>query len=878
MLTGPHFRGSVLAAKERVAAGREKLKQQHQNGSPGIQVCARLTDLLDSVVTILYEAAMRDLEAKGAGGLRSQIAIVPLGGYGRRDVAPYSDVDLMILHRPSASRQVGPLARRLMSDVFDAGLVLGLSVRTPAQACGQALKDPTIFTSLVEARHLAGSAHLYSKFAAKFRRRTKWRVGSLIASVQSARRQERAQYGETVYLLQPNLKCSRGGLRDIQLVRWTGFARWGEAEPQRLHLAGVLSKEDQRRLREASEFLLRLRNELHFHAEKPYDVLDRGEQIRLAELWGYPGCEGLLPVEQFMQEYFHHTSGVRDTAAHFVASARPRNSAIVALAPLLSHQVERDFRVGPIHISATRRGLAKLRSNLAEVLRLMELAGLYDKRIDHGTWEAIRQAMSGRADGEVSYQASQRFLSLMGQPGSLGDLLRGLHELRVLEQLIPGLNHARCLLQFNQYHKYTVDEHCIRGVECATEFISDAGPLGQAYRGMKQKRTLHLAMLVHDLGKGFVEDHSKVGVELAKQTARRLNLPRREAETLVFLVEKHLRMSHLAFWRDTSEQEIVVQFAAEVGSPERLQMLYVLTCADLAAVGPGVLNQWKLELLTQLYDRTMHHLTGGAAPTVAEERKEKVRACAVDSEHAEWLDRQIEALPPACLFGTSPRQIVDDLSRLRHLARDEATAWGRYLDDRRAVEFIVGTYEQITRGIFHKLTGALTSHRLQILSAEINTLADGLVFDRFYVHDPDFDGPPPPERLSAVSETLVEAIHDSSGGRPVFGRLWQTHQGTSQAALPRPPTDIRIDNNTSDRFTILDIFTRDRMGLLYTIARTLFKMEISVSVAKIGTYVDQVVDVFYVTDAAGRKIVDEERLQQIRTRLLERLESIEDDS
>jgi [protein-PII] uridylyltransferase len=866
----------VIAARERLAESRAKLRKQHDNGSPGIQVCAHLTDVVDTVLLDLYEAALAGCDR--ADELPSRIVLVPHGGFGRRDVAPFSDVDLMLLHEPGADDLVKPLARQFTQDIYDAGLQLGFSFRTPAEACKLAMRDATVFTSLAESRYLIGSVSLFRRFMTRFRKDARRRAGRLLAAVEQARREEQSKFGETVFLLCPNVKRSRGGLRDVQMVRWIGFALHGEPDLDRLSRAGGITREDYLRLRQARDFLLRLRNEMHFHAGKASDVLTKEEQVRLAGLYGYQGSNGLLPVEQFMREYFAHSSEVRYISSNFLAGVRNRRTLVGMLEPIFSHQVEGDFRVGPVHIAATRRGLEKLRGDLVQVLRLMDLANLYDKRIDHATWQAIRDSMTSRASIELSASAAQRFLSLLSQPAQLGELLRRLHQLRVLEKLVPPMAHARCLLQFNEYHKYTVDEHSIRAVELAADFQQDDGVLGDVYRSIKNKRVLHLAALLHDLGKGFPEDHSEVGLRLAGETAAHLGLREAETEVLKFLVHKHLIMSHLAQWRDIDDPAVIVQFAVEVGSPEVLKMLLILTCADLAAVGPGVLNQWKVGLLTRLYHRAMRHLAGDVpgqdADATLVERRRRVLELAGAGADLAWWSKQVEALSRGYLLDRPPAANADDLRRLQSLSARDAVAQGRYLAAQSAVEYAVGAYESLTPGIFHKLCGALTGKGNQILSADIQTLADGLVLDRFYVHDLDFQGEPPPERLEEVSRALVSALKDSSGKPPVFRRLW----GAEKAAVPeagRLPTRVQIDNSTADAYTIIDIFAHDRMGLLYTVTRTIFELGLSVHVARIGTYLDQVVDVFYVTDESGRKLGEDGRLAEIRRRLLEAIEGVE---
>ena len=859
--------------------GRRKLRQQHDQGSPAIQVCTLLADLLDTVVMHLHESALDDLGEAGPDGLGGHTALVAHGGYGRRDVAPYSDVDLMLLHAPHVEGRVVPLARRLVMDLSDSGLDLGFSVRTPSTACTLSRGDATIFTSLVESRFLGGSDKLFTWFTDRFRRQTKWRVRGLINTIYQSRRDERRQYGETVYLLEPNLKRSRGGLRDLQLVRWIGFARYGESEPDNLHRMGVLSQNDRGRLRNAVDFLLRVRNEVHFHAGKSVDVLTKVEQLRLAELYNYEGSEAVVPVEAFMRDYFRHTGNIRDISAHFVSTARPRSTAARLLQPLFTYQMDGDFRVGPYHIHATRKGMQKLSGDLAEVLRLMDLANRANKWIAAETWDKIRASLPAMPAPELSTATTSRFLSLLSEPARLGDLLRRLHQLGLLEHILPGMAHARSLMQFNDYHKYTVDEHCILAVEKATDFIHDRGTLGEAYRTLKRKRTLHLALLVHDLGKGFTEDHSDVGLRLAEEVCQRFDLPQREAEKLKFLVHKHLIMSHLAFRRDSTDENAVVQFAVEMGTPDALNMLYLMTCADLAAVGPGVLNEWKTEVLTDLYHRSMQHLAGDAPDANYEllrRRRDKVRTMIGERPDAAWYHRQIDALPFAYMQGARSAQIMEELDRLHGLDRRGAIAWVRYLDEHHAVEATVGAYDDLTPGIFHRLTGSLSSMGLRILSADIHTLADGLVLDRFYVLDPDYPGQPAQVRLDEIRAALTRVLTSPTDAAPSFRRIWRVGGRAPSDSLDPLPTRIAVDNTTSDRFTIIDVFAHDRMGLLYTITRQLFELELSVSVAKISTHVDQVVDVFYATNQQGRKIEDERQLAVIRERLLEAIDGLGD--
>jgi [protein-PII] uridylyltransferase len=884
MSSGPRLSPATLAARDELAAGREKLRRQHEAGSPGVQVCAHFTDLLEQVVVSLFEEALDTLDAPLCARLAPRVALVAHSGFGRREMAPFSDIDVMLLCGAEVQTALAPLTRRFSQNLYDTGMDIGFAARSPGEACRMAVEDATVLTSLSESRLIAGNAELFEEFDGRFRRMVRRRWRRLLGAAFEARREERAKYGETVFLLEPNVKRTRGGLRDLQLIRWIGFIRYGESDFDGLAQRGKITKEEQRKLREARDFLLWLRNDLHFSVGKANDVLDRTEQLRIAGLRQYAPVEGLLPVEQFMRDYFQHTSEVREITSHFVAAARPRPLLPWLADGLFGHRFEGDFRVGPTAISANRRGLARLKGDIGEILRLLELSNLYDKRIDEQVWRAIRTAMLERRPADANQPlpkaVEERFLALLAQPARLGESLRQLHELRVLEQLVPGMQHARGLLQFNAYHRYTVDEHSIRVVEHLTSLLADEGTPGQVYRTIQNKAMLHLAALLHDLGKGYVEDHSEVGARLAEETARRFHLPAHEAETLRFLVHKHLRMSDLAQQQDISDDKVVVDFAVEVGSPEVLRRLYVLTLADLAAVGPGVLNEWKQELITDLYRHTLHLLASDSPADAAGERvrvrREEVMSLARQCEGLAWMETQIISLPTGSLFAGAPDQLIAELQKLRLLPHRDALAWGRHLSERNVIEYSVGTYEEITPGIFHRLTGALTANRLQILSADINTLAEGLVLDRFYVQDPEVTGTPPPQRLEEVSRALVAALKDASGKPPVFRKLWHERTTASSAAIQHLPTRVTIDNTTADKFTILAIFAYDRMGLLYAIARTLFELGLSVSKAKIGTHLDQVVDVFYVTDQqTGRKVTDERRLTTIRQALLAAIEELQ---
>ncbi len=868
----------VVKARSQLADARLKAANLHHSGATGPQVCFAWADQVDQVIHDLIQASLGSLQKPLDP---SCFAFVALGGYGRRDLAPFSDIDLMLLYRGVSESEIAPLARAIAQMIVDAGLQLGFTIRTPYQARQVAWTDATILTSFVEMRLVEGSQAMFEGFLNAFRIGCKRRSRRLSALIEKERFVERQKFGELVYLLHPNIKRSRGCLRDVQIVRWIGFVCFGEKDPEQLVEMGLLAQEDFRAIWDGYQYLLRLRNQLHFLAGRAQDSLDRPKQIEMAAWSNFKGTDGVLPVEEFMQQYFEFTSEVRYSSANFVGMARSRLSIVGYLSMFISWPIRKGIRLGIKEIWATRSGLERLQSDPAKVLELMQVANRYMRRIEHKTWRTIRQAMLRRRDTQVGAEAIDRFLQLIAQPGRLGEILRRLHELRVLEQIIPAMRHARCLLQFNEYHKYTVDAHCIRSVECAGAFAKSDDVLGRVYRGLQNKMILHLALLLHDLGKGFPEDHSEVGREIAEETARLFKLSDSDRELLVFLVHQHLLMAHTAFRFDLSQKDPIVHFAKQVGSIERLQMLMVLSCADLDAVGPGALNDWKLRLILQLYDATESQFRSDSPDQrflniVVTQRTAVMAHRTAEERENSWFTEQIDAIPSGYLLSIKPKDLMDELRRIRQLTAEKPVqAWGNFMANQDATEYVTVVRQEQSTGLFHKIAGALSSQGLSILSAEIHTQPGRIAWDRFVVQDADYEGIPPPHRIEQVCKHLVQSVDPKNAKPPVFRRIWKSQSSFDAANARTQPTQIRFDNSTSESNTIISVFAYDRIGLLYDISKILFDLNLDLQVAKVSTHLDQVVDVFYVTDVEGHKITEPTRLYTLRHSLLRAIESIE---
>lgn len=869
------MRPIVLRCRELLARGREKAREQHQSGTPGMQVSTRLADLYDDVVLDVWHEAIRENATdERLGGL----SLIAHGGFGRRDLSPFSDADLMLLTTPRAEGLANKIAGNLTRDLGDAGVQPGLSIRRPDEACRMSWEDPVIFSSLAESRLLAGSLQLYTKYFYAFRHGAMRRKKSLISRVVAARRGERRKWGETNYLLRPNVKRSRGGLRDIQLIRWIGFTRYGETDLERLVKLGALPEEDHRQLRRAYAFMLRLRHELHFREQKCQDILDRPTQMDIAEAWGYRGTEGVLPVEQFMQDYFDNTRNVRYASAFFVDDARSRPLIHRVVETALSRKVADRIRMGPTHIWVPRDELHEFAQSLPDVLRLMSLASQYRRRISHSTWQAIRNAMQDRAPTPPDSQSIEAFLSLLGSPGRLAPLLRRLHELRIIEQLIPEFKRMRGLLQFNAYHKYTVDAHSIRAVEAATDLQTDKQGMGRRYRRMEDKWLLHLALLIHDIGKGYEEDHCIVGARIANATAQRLMLGASDAETLEWLVLKHLAVNVVAFRHDLSDPQIVLNFAAEVGSIRRLELLVVHTYADLVAVGPGVATDWKVNLIEDLYKRTRRYFDSGNLPGSPDDpeidkKRERVRSKLDELSAPEACYEILGQLPLSLLSRSDPDQLADELALVAEKMNGEAVraiCAACYDPSFNAMRYTVIRREDFSNiGTFARATGALSTSGLKILRAQIEMVGP-YAWDDFWVSDPQFpDCETPDSRREEVCGCVRQLLDSPETPLPPHPQKWTTLTCREPDSVNVLPKKVVWDNETVERYTILSIFAYDEVGLLYRIAAMLAEKKVVLHFAKIDTHLDQVADVFYVSEEDGSKLFDPQRREEIRDALLE---------
>jgi len=851
---------------------RRAVTQRVMGGASGAETLAAMTEFVDGLIVGRYrDAVRRGGDESAATGFR-QCCVVALGGYGRRELAPHSDIDLMFLFKPGSDKAVESLVRAVLHPLWDCGFQVGHSVRTIADSIELAEADSTVKTSMMEARFLAGSADLFQDFYRRYLRKVVAKNTDVYLDQKlEERRREYEKFGETVYLLEPNVKKSKGGLRDLHLLQWAGMARYQAPTIRELSDRGILSRPDMLALTEARDFLWRVRSLLHVHAGSAQEILTFDEQVWLAGYFGYQDQPHLLAVEQFMQQYYQHTMGLHERCMRFVERCRsvPFWHRIARLLP--APRVEEAFviRAGMLTVAEEHR--SKVLEDPALLLRLFDLARERRVTIEPSLLEDIHRHI-GHVEAGV-YRASEVsliFLKILAGPGTT-KTLDAMHRARLLEKLVPAMGTVRGLMQFNQYHKYTVDEHSLLAVGRAEALAEEPGVLGEIYRSIKRKDILHLAVLMHDLGKGQEEDHSDVGRRLAEEVGVRLGLDEQDQRTLCFLVHRHLLMAHTAFRRDPNDEKVVLPFAREVGTPEVLKKLAALTAADIAAVGPGVLTKWKESLLIELYERTMPELSGDRDALCAPERlaqaAEEVVGHPVLAQRSDvdraWVEAQLKLFPERYVQGTAPARIAAHLSAVKRLVSGEVVVESGFNPELGICEYTVITRNDLTPGIFSKIAGVMAGSGLQILDAQILTREDGIVVDTFQVTDPDYQGEPPAERRLTVGERIAAVL---KGWEHVDDVVRRGARLKLTRLLPkaREATEVRLDNETSDRCTIIDVFADDRLGLLHVMTNAIFQLGLSIHAARISTRLDQAADVFYVTDLSERKLSDPVQLERVR--------------
>lgn len=874
-----------------------RLKIAHHAGRDGRAVCAARARLMDVLLQSLWETAKGTLSEQAQREFPA-LALVALGGYGRAELNPHSDIDFMFLHQGqvAASGQAMPHLARLVDGVlyplWDLRLKVGHSVRGLDDCVKEANRDMQNKTAMIEARLVAGDKALFEKFQRVLMTRSIHKhEEEYIAARLEDQAVRRTKFGNSACMQEPNLKNGCGGLRDYQNLLWMAFVKYQTRSLADLQQHGLVMDAERRQLEEAYEFLLRTRTELHYHVNRPVDVLSKSIQPSIATGLGYSDRSPSKRIEKFMRQVYTQMRNIyliTRTLEQRMALQPPvqKRFSLRALLPKgRAPQVEpvdgfkfindeihaasnRAFRDSPrrlmrVFLHAQQRGL-KLHPDLAQLIR-NQLA-LVDREF--------------LSDPHVR----ETFLEILNQRGNVGATLRAMHEVDFLGKYIPEFGKLTCLVQHEFYHQYTADEHTLVCLEQLDRVWAAESAMYQQYTPLLQSAErpylLYLALLLHDTGKpGGHGHHEDEGAKLALRVGRRLGLDESARDTLRLVIEQHLLLVSVSQRRDLDDPRVIEQVARKVRTPETLSLLTLHTFVDAQATSDKLWNGFKDSLLWQLYRRVLPLLTGDTEfIRVEEQQRERLLAevgkAVSDKIETEEVRSHFEALPPRYFQIHSAEQIVEDVEVVHEFMRQQVLAERplapvvRWHNDPHRGGSLTKTCTWDRAGLFSKLAGSLSAAGLNILSAQIFTRKDGIALDSFFVTDArsgNLAEPEQRERFAALVERVLTGeevdlhalIARQQGNRPVY----QAYAGESL------PTQIVFDNEASETRTLLEIETEDRLGLLYTLAQTLAELGVDIAAARICTEKGAAIDTFYVHEMDGGKLDSAERQRVIERQL-----------
>jgi [protein-PII] uridylyltransferase len=869
-------------ARDYFEAVRDELEAAHWAGATGVDTVARFAACLDNLVRFLFEAAI-DRYARRYARSRQQCAVFALGGYGRREQCPHSDVDLLVLHSGSVTPFVETVTESLLYSLWDAKLQVGHAVRNAAECVSLGAGDLTIKTALLDGRFLCGSPELAGEYETGVRRKlASSDVDAFVAAKMAEARTRHEKHGGSVFILEPNVKEGQGGLRDLNHALWIARVKVDAADLEGLLERGVVTTREYEELAAAREFLFRSRTALHFHSRNKTEQLTFERQDAIGARFGY-SAEGNNSVgDMFMRDYYHHAAVMSRSTEDIV----DRLLAPPERAGILERLVkQRTLRTG-VSIVGDRLVLDEkaLESDPVNLIAVFRDCQRLDLRLSTRARELVRQ----KADLLTPEVAGSRaavdvFFEILRSKDRVYDALAQMNRLGVLGRLVPEFGRLFCMVQHDYYHVYTVDEHSLIGIRELEmlrqgEHQQKSPFLTQTMRVCDRPELLFLAMMFHDLGKGYGGDHDERGALMVRDIADRLYMHEDDRAALEFLVRNHLLMSMLAQTRDIDDANLVVDFVREVGTAENLTLLYLLTFADMRAVGPQIWNGWKDHLLSELYRRAVEAFeTGLVTESDMESRAERTRSRlarkAAGGAEKVRLEAFLAALPTSYFLGNTDEKIIDHWRLFESVGISVFRHGIEHFPERGFSEFTICARDRI--GLFRDMVAALSSHDLNILSVRLVTSDTGWALDVFRIEHRDEGADAEAGDLwSSVADTL-EGIFAGRIDAPAMVRerlAGRTRRVGQKAAPRRGSTRVEIDNRLSREFTVVDVYAGDRPGLLFLVTDAMAGLGLDIHMAKISTHLTSVLDVFYVTDAGRAKIEDPVRLEQIRRTIVTALD------
>jgi [protein-PII] uridylyltransferase len=871
-------KAGLVLIKQAFTDGRTRVQQAvEQDGLSGLDAARALSNLQDALIQVIYDFAVKHVYYAQNPSTAERIAVVATGGYGRGELAPGSDIDLLFV-RPFKQTAWGEsVIEFILYMLWDLGLKVGHATRSLAECVRLSKQDITIRTAILETRYLWGDRALYDDLRRKFWSEVATGNGMDFVEAKLAERKTRhARQGESRYLVEPNVKEGKGGLRDLQTLYWIGKYLYHVDDAADLVQHNVFTKDEYRIFQKAEAFLWNVRVHLHDLVGRAEERLSFDVQPALAARLGYADPDKpQRAVEEFMRAYFLVAKDVGDLTRIFCAALeeqhrKPRPSLRRMLPGFLKpRSPDDDFYIENGRLTANP---AIFRKDPSNILRMFHIADAKGVDIHPHALRTVTRSLDLITDAvRRSPVANQAFLEVLTSGHNPERALRLMNEAGVLGRFIPEFGHAVGLMQFNMYHHYTVDEHLIRAVGNVASIErgehKDDNPLSSdVIKRIKSRNVLYCAILLHDVAKGLPGDHSNVGAEIARSLCPRLGLSAADTASVAWLVQNHLVMSDTAQRRDVSDPKTVRDFVEMVQSPEMLRLLLVLTVADIRAVGPGVWNGWKGQLLRELYYASENMMTGGdqapargARVAAAKDELDARLADFTPDQRARVLSRHYDNYWLAFDADEQERhaRLMTDAD-----AKGELLALSAQTSAFRAVTDII-VYTPDNAGLFSQFAGAIALSGGSIVDAKAFTTTDGFALDVFSVQDAEGEAFGDAGRLGRLRQSIEKTLRGEVRPRQILTHKPQ--RGRAKAFRIRPK--VLFDNDASRIATVVEVECLDRPGLLYDVTHAIFESGLSISTAMVATYGERAVDVFYVRDGFGHKIVQPARLAAIEKRL-----------
>ena len=882
--------------KQFLKVEEHRLRMLQQAGASGREVAQGRAHVLDLLLDHLFKAAVENV--RGQAGLTPvPLLLIATGGYGRGELSPHSDIDILFLHNtasrgPKSHPFITAVVEQVLYMLWDVGLKVGHATRSVSEAVAQANQDMQAKTALIEARLVVGDRDFYESFRETLVKEcVRGHETEYIAARMEDQRERHEKNGASVFLQEPNVKNGCGGLRDFQNLIWMAFFKYGVLTLAELRRRGLVEVAEQRQLEAAYDFILRVRNALHYLTDRPCDTIGLGLQLQLADAFGYRHHDVLRRVEAFMRDYYTHARNIFLLTNSLAERMAIRPARFGKLGSLLRRGRKEEtvdgfvFRDGIIEAEAP----GVFREDPLRLLRVFRYAQQRGMELSPELRALVRQNLKlVNRSFQSAPETRETFLTILKQKGQVARILRMMHEVEFLGKFLPEFGRLTCLVQHEFFHQYTADEHTLHVLEHLDRILEATEPPHSEYKKIFQQleypHVLCLAVLLHDTGKAAnAKLHTEASCALTKNVASRLKLGADETAKLMFLVRDHLKLSLLSQRRDIDDNATIDAAVRIVKYQAALDALMLLTFVDAAGTSLKSWTDWKETLLWELYRRTTQAIEGGErAQNILSKRIEQLyREVSVrlkDQLPLEEIYSHFELMPASYYINTSADESAQHLQLIHRFLL-------RQMDVEQAAQALVPvidwqsfpaqgnsrvticTWDRL--GLFSKIAGAFAAADLNVLSAHIYTRGDHVVLDQFGVCDRQLQAVTDPKQIQATEQMLQRTLTDQEtvDFNSVLKKIRSARGTMPRVREVHIPTQIEIDNEISESRTVVEVQTEDRVGLLYTLTNTLSTLNLDISFAKIFTEKGAAIDSFYVQNHAGQKITAADQLEQIKSQL-----------